>query len=210
MCTGPHPFIPAADTAEVKMIFESLGQECLNVFHVRTTDGWTTELLQGVAEFFRDWWDDNLKSQAGDECELVAIQATDIAVEAGAQYYLTAGMPIAGVNSNPAAPGNVTVAVKLATGFTGRSRRGRKFIVGLTEGSTEGNMLESGTRTAIQDAYDTLLAEIDPAVPDGQLVIVSFCDNGDWRDDALVTRVLTASVNPELDSQRRRLSGRGA
>lgn len=209
MCTGTHDFIPAADTAKFSLIFNNNGNLAMNIFHARTTSGFTTELLQAGCEYFRDWWDDNMKGQAASTCTLVRVEGLDISTDDGLTYVLTAGMPIAGTNSNPQAPANVTVAIKLNSEFSGRSRRGRFYVVGLTEGNTVGNVLESGTVTALQTAANALIEEIDPALPDGQLVVVSYCADKHWRDEALVTNIVSATINTDLDSQRRRLNTRG-
>jgi hypothetical protein len=103
-------------------------------------------------------------------------------------------------------PGNVTIAIKKASGFTGRSARGRLYWIG---------MISSALGTDLNIVDPTPLAEIVAAVDDLRLtiiaegwlpVIISRFAGGVKRTDGAVFSWLTSTaVGNTVDSQRRRL-----
>jgi len=120
----------------------------------------------------------------------------------------TAGMPLPGDNSSEMAPMNVTVAVKLVTGLRGRSFRGRIFVVGLTKTSMNGDTLTGDAVNNWKGIYESLLAEKIEAGDPGWCV-VSRWQNLLPRAEGLATPIVSVEVDPTVDSQRRRLLGRG-
>jgi hypothetical protein len=102
-------------------------------------------------------------------------------------------------------PGNVSIAVSLRTGLTGRSARGRWFWQGLTEGQVVGNTLDSGLGLSIVAAFNNLITIIN-AFP-STLVIASYVSNGAPRPGGPVYFIVNTALLVDLtvDSQRGRL-----
>lgn len=207
MCTGQHPFIPATNTARVDMIYSTAGGIAENVYHVRFPANPGPADLTDLAALFADWEADEARNNRSSSIALSLIKVKDLTTVESEGIEYAIGLPLPGVLASPVMPNSVTAAVKWTTGFTGRSRRGRTFIIGLSEAQCIGDQLASGDRTALRNNYQALLDRIGTA---GQeLVVVSYCNNGAWRAAAQVTPILACSLEGTLDVQRRRLLGRG-
>jgi len=202
-------FIPVANTAQVRMQFLYDGQHCENVYHVENTGAWDVGGLQALGDGFIDWWDTELKAFAPDTVSLRQVVLRDLTTESGLAVERTTGLPLVGTNGSPALPNNVTVAVKWSTGLAGRSFRGRTYHIGMPENSTVGNTVSASPLLDLQAAYDALIG-VPPAVDAAySLVVVSLFHDNAPRVAGVTTPILDSSIEPTIDSQRRRLPGRG-
>jgi len=104
-------------------------------------------------------------------------------------------------------PVNCTQCIKLSTGFTGRTARGRWFVIGMTDGHLNVANKDTTTtafRTAWIVALDAL--RVNTLAAGWQWVIASRYHNGAKRTEATTLPVIFESfVNTEVDSQRGRL-----
>lgn len=140
-----------------------------------------------------------------------------------------ANTPWTGLLTGIPLPTNVTLAVKLGTGFGGRANHGRFYYVGITEDlidSPNFSQLKPGSVTDLSAAFDSLLSNWTWADIDGdgngyvaQPVVASFIVPGSssggsagvYRNPTSYKEVTTITMtDPVLDSQRNRLPGRGA
>lgn len=202
-------FIPVENTAQVRMQFLYAGQRCENVYHVENTGAWDVASLQDLGDAFIDWWDTELKAFMPATGSLEQVVLRDLTTEAGIAVERTTGLPLVGTNGSPQLPNNVTVAVKWSTGLAGRSFRGRTYHIGMPENSTVDNTVSSGPLADLLAAYDALIG-VPPAVnPDYSLVVVSLFHANAPRVAGVTTPILDSSIDPTIDSQRRRLPGRG-
>lgn len=203
MCTGPHDFIPASNTAKVEMRYTLLGQAAMNVFYFQGTTNWNLTTLQALAESCEAEWLSNLAAMQHMDCTLNSIVATDVETEDGLQYEHNAGD--SGIKEGAPLPNNVTIAVSFRTGYSGRSRRGRLYHLGLVEGDVTDNNVGVLNAAAILGAYGNFFAEV-ASTTSSQHVVVSYCNNGEWRTDALVTPVASyVLTDTTVDTQRKRL-----
>lgn len=206
-------FIPAPLTARVAMLFRQNGQRVENVYHVLYTATPTDADLGTACDVFKDWWDTNVKAGASEQLSLIEVDATNIEDEGGNTVILTEGLPIAGTNAGEPMPNNVTVAIKWTTGFGGRSKRGRTYHLGLVRTELQDNdpnLLEDTMVDALTDQYNQLIEDVATNTA-GQLAVCSYRFNNAPRTSAVVTPILAASlVDNVVDSQRRRLPGRGS
>lgn len=97
-------------------------------------------------------------------------------------------------------PGNVAYAVSWRTGQSGRSFRGRSYLCNLAETDCSGDTITSGLLALVVDFAQTFLlsrvgGKFDPAV--GSRVLQGS------------TKIISYVLEATLDSQRRRLAGRG-
>jgi hypothetical protein len=61
----------------------------------------------------------------------------------------------------------------------------------------------------IQAAYDALRTTLDNVTLNVEFSVVSFVFQNAWRRDPLITPISGVAVEATIDSQRRRLPGRG-
>lgn len=202
-------FIPVANTAQCELIYNYQGQICQNVLHfeyVSTVGG--TELVN-LANDLISWYTASIAVRVNDQVELTGVVAIDMtaqnaeAVEVGASVTGSRGTPTV----NPL-PNNVTVAVKKVTGLRGRSYRGRLYHVGLDDAQVSGNVLDSTTASGFASGYNALV--VYPWTDTGwTYVVVSKYSGNAPRTAGVTTPVLSHTVDLTIDSQRRRLPGRG-
>lgn len=201
-------FIPFNNTIRLAVYFGQDGQNMANIYHyiVDETPDATTAL--DLAETFKETWDANVRSLVANTVTLNRIVATIMENENDPSVEYTTGLPMAGGNSEPALPNNVSVAVRWNTNFRGRSFKGRTYHIGLTETQVTGNTISAGIISNLLTAYGelmTLPVDVGPAV----LGVASRVSHGLPRTTGVITPVTSVFINSIVDSQRRRLPGRG-
>lgn len=198
----------ATNTARVDMFFRQDGQQVMNSHHFFNGSGWDAGSLNNLAQGVYQWWVDDVRGQVANTVQLVGVVASDLTPGSGLQAAVTTGLPIAGGKNSPALPNNVTLAVKKATGFAGRSFHGRTFFIGLTEDAVTGNTVDPVVVGTLVTAFDNLKEPLGPLIP-ADLCVLSLVADGVERPDGICTTVTGISVDGTVDSQRRRLPGRG-
>lgn len=207
MCTGTHPFIPVPDTARVRMVYLSNGSVVMNVFYWKGDAPLIAADLSGLVDEVHTAWVANIKPRIINTTTLQYIEATALDTEPGPQ--VTATYNEAGGNTGTAAPNNVTLAIKFASGLTGRSSHGRMYWIGFSTSQISGDTVNPTTAAAMVTAVSTFFDAVETAVGLTHQ-IVSYCHAGAWRTTGVTTPVLSYLVTDDnLDSQRRRLAGRG-
>jgi hypothetical protein len=130
-----------------------------------------------------------------------SVTARDMATVTGLERtvpILTGGAGTAAGFSNP---GNVAYVSSWRTGRPGRRYRGRTFLTNLAEGETTGDTITSGLLSTITAfAIEFLLPRVASA----------FKSAVGSRVGGFSTPINGFVLDPTLDSQRRRLAGRGA
>jgi len=117
-----------------------------------------------------------------------------------------------GAITGEAAPNNCSMCVSFRTGAAGRSNRGRNYIPVLTNSQVSGNMIDSAWAADVVAAYAMLTfpASVD-VLPGGWIwVVLSRFSGGVERTVGQFTEINNVLVSDlVVDSQRRRLPGRG-
>ena len=216
------PFIPAVNTAQIKINQQLHGQTVQNVIYAQSNDGWSSGELADLCNTVITWWNDHLADELHSDMHLISVSARDMSTEDAAGVEIQAP-PLSGGNLNTGGgmPGNVALTIKFKSGLTGRNRNGRLFLAGMSEESVNGNTVTDAMRDQVLidfgELRDTLLgAGWTPVVAsfyDGtQLVDLP---NGETRKrpipraTALLTPIESYTADTNLDSQRKRLAGRG-
>jgi hypothetical protein len=214
MYRGPMAFIPAVNTARVEMVFHENGCIIENVYHVLKGSAFGGTDLTDIAQAFRDWWDAELQSVVADDVALDLIKVRNMTTATSPAIEFTDGLPLVGGSGGGALPNNSTLAIKWTTGFAGRSFRGRTYHIGLTDNDLANTVsIDSTAQSFFAAAYEALIGAVSDLSMD--LVVASFFSgvdvNGDPipRSTAVLTPIVGAVVDTALDSQRRRLLGRG-
>lgn len=203
----PHVLTP--NGVKVCMRFRMDNQVVCNVFHVDNGENPTLADLDLIAEQFYDFWSIHLRNQLSNTLTLEAIEVVDISEEGGEGIeYIPPTNPV-GLNPNPPLPMNVSVVTKLTTGRTGRSYRGRKYWNGLCSNHRTGT---NGITPEFKDFLTTAMNFLITALEliSKPLSVLSLVTNGLPRAVGLLTAITAVSTDQVLDSQRRRLPGRGS
>jgi len=201
------PFVPFPLVCKAELIFRQDNQIIENVLHYRAIATVGIEAMELLADSLKTQWNTSLKPLTHSSVSLVAIRITNLETEFSPVVEYVSGLPIAGTLAGTQLPNNVTVVAKFTTLARGRSFRGRAYQVGLSTTAINGNVLTSTYRTSLQAAW---LLMLDMGGEEGwRLVVASRISGGAPRPDGVSTIVEGVSVNPTLDSQRRRLPERG-
>ena len=201
--------VPVDSVAEVELIISLYGQRCENTLYFRQSGAWTAENMDLLAASMVAWYTANIAPLQNNNTSLVLVRVTDLSADGqGIEY--AEGLPVNGTYAvGDGMPNNVTAAIKFSTALRGRSYRGRNYVVGLTSAQISANTLLSTTAVAYQAAY-SLLMSLESGTLDPDWVVVSRYHDKAVRTAGVATTITHVSMNLDLDSQRRRLNGRGA
>ena len=202
------PFQAVPNTIQCDVLFMYYGQRVENVLHVQVPGGVDAATLDSTAEEVRDWCQASLLPLLVTAVSFIGVEAKNLSIEAGGTSFAPAIPPVTGGSVGDGMPGGTAFVVTLKTASTGRSFRGRKFIFGLNRSQIAGNQIGGSYAADIVEAFNDLIAVL--AAVDKLLVIVSRIAAGVERITGLATPVTVASyADLDVDSQRRRLTGRG-
>jgi hypothetical protein len=179
-----------------------------NVFHFHRSGGYDSGTLATLATAIDTSWQANMKPALPGDITLVDITCTNLSEVAGAQAILA--VSTAGTLAQPGfeSPGT-TFALKFGTAKSGRSYRGRMYYPLISTTQANDGVLTSAQANFYLAAVENFFVDILADSGD-QHTIVSYMNDCEWRTDGVATDVTSYSyTNLALDSQRRRLVGRG-
>lgn len=199
---------PVENTVLAEFRYSLFGENVENTLHFHSQDGVTLANMQDLATFLDDWWATSIRPLQNTAVTFRELYLTDLTTQTSPTYTSTVNAGLAGLDGGGAGlPGSVTFCVSLRTNQRGRSGRGRNYFIGLAEDEVTANQVTAAKANAIILAYENLLV---PALDPYVLCVVSRQFNGVQRIEGLpqtVTSILY--VDLDVDSQRRRLAGRG-
>jgi hypothetical protein len=203
-------FVPVPDTilVEMRMLLDS--QRVENTLYFRKTGGWIIADVTPLVNALIIWWQASLGAVLSTGLTLREIAVTDLSSLTGFSVSQTPPTPLpTGSDGGEHEPNNVALCVSFRTLSRGRSFRGRNYVTGLPESRVSGSFVSDATVAAIQAAYQ-LLPGI--AVTAGCIwVVVSRFTAGAPRVTGITTEIDSVVViDNVVDSQRRRLPGRGS
>lgn len=174
----------------------------LNVFHVHTTDIPSIADCEAVRDVVIDWVDGVYNGTWALNVSSDRVVVTDVSVLDGVQA--EGAVTVAGVLVGTAVPSNVTLAVKKSTGRAGRRNRGDWYSWPCSANQLEvldSNLFTEAHRDSVVNALETLRVALQTA---GYPMVVASKASGQTREvQAMV------ATDRAVDSQRRRLRGRG-
>jgi len=204
-----RPFIPVPNCASVELVIQLNSALAENVLHVSKATPYSAADLVAVRNIV-DAWDNSVwKSTRHNAASLFRI--TSKALDSLGSPYDDYTLPTARLGTGGASqPNSVSWAIKKATGLTGRSYRGRLYLIGVPTGALQtGSQLISTTFATNVITYLTTL-KTNLAAAGHTLGVVSYRNNGAWRTTGVFTPLLSwVYTDLIVDSQRRRLPGRG-
>jgi len=194
------PLPTIANAAKVTVKGELFGQLVENVWFVGTPGLPSAGDLSTICGIFQTGYVGILAPLSEDLSygEFTARYLGDVA---GPEFTLASIPAEAGGTAQPSSPGSVALCVSLRTSLAGRRFRGRKYFSGIPENAVAANVVDPAVGSTIVSAINDLITAL--AGNDSPLAIVSYAG-------LTVTGVTTALlVDNFVDSQRRRLTGRG-
>jgi hypothetical protein len=199
---------PVPNTVQVDVLFLLFGQRVENVYHVRWDGGVDAAALADTRDAFATWVAEEWMPPLSLNCQFIGLEVKNLSIEDGTMLAYTPPTTVTGSVDYMAEPGNVSFSISLRTGQSGRSYRGRKFVAGMPGNARTGNQVNSGFATAMVAALEelrNLLISINAV-----LVVVSRIQDTIELLVPITSEVLSVTIaDYDIDSQRRRLTGRG-
>lgn len=201
------PFVPANNVLQCEVRQTLDGQQIENVLYVSSGSGWDDAKVDAIHGSIVDLYT-AIYAVLSTAIQFREAYYTDLTTATSPTYTRTGSLPINGADDAGSLPGNCALCVSHRTNGRGRSARGRTYIAGIPEDLVTGASISSGITNAVTTAFGLWRADI--ASGGYAHVIVSRFTGGDERVTALVQPVtVSLVVDNTVDSQRRRLPGRG-
>jgi len=203
------PFQPVAATCLAELVYSLDGQTIENTLYFRKDNAWDESELFTLANELDAWWTAQMAPLLSTDISLIRVVCTALHAETGPQSILSLSPAPAGAVPTNAVPNNSAFCLSFRTALIGRSFRGRNYVPGLPESVVTISRLAAGTATAIIEAYELLNTAASSL--NAYHVVVSRTVNGVVQMPTALTNAVNAYVAVDLvmDSQRRRLPGRG-
>lgn len=170
------PFIPVTNTLRVTITYnDTTANEAVNVIHISLDETEPTPVnMNAVLDVVAAWLAAEWAPVASIQWSAVRLEALDLSQ--ANSFYIDRVISVAGTKDSAPLPPQDTVAISLRSAFSGRSRRGRLYHVGLTEDDQNAGYLELASIQPLIDCYDDL--RVDLALAGYQWVVVSYVQDG--------------------------------
>lgn len=206
-------FVPSSDTFLLEFIFSLFSQV------VEITSHWTTSTpldetyLEDIAgQAYFDFGDTVLDS-LGDVLHLVRVVATSLESAIAPKGIYVPASPQSGAVSGGSYPANAPLVITKRTSSRGRSYRGRAYIPGIPLSASQSgdtNQVTNAFITGLLEDYADFLDLFTVEAGTPVEVVCSKYSAGAPRVTAVKTPIMSYAANNQIDSQRRRLTGRGS
>jgi hypothetical protein len=200
-------FQAAPKSAMVQLVMVEQGQRVENVFHVSAPTDFDVPMLSLIPPEIKSWWAAQGHLARSTEVAPTLIIVTALHSVGAPAIEVDWSDGVTGADVAQALPMNVTVAVSLHTGIRGRSFNGRLYHIGLTAAMVVDSQLQEVMKPIILSQYQNLVSRL--AGLETPMSILSRVSGKALRATAIATVVTTVTLDGTLDSQRRRLPGRG-
>lgn len=204
------PFVPFSNVAQFNVRASFQNNQIENVLHfANDVDTIDPSILVAGATLLLNSWGDNIIPVVSSTYLLREVFAVDLTTETSETATASFTTPLPGAQGGQAAPASAALVLTHRTTKRGRSFRGRTYISGLTGASVTGNVVDGTTAGDILAGFQQVIADMQEA--GWTFVIASRISGGVSRVTGVATVVATTLVRDfDIDSQRRRLNGRGA
>lgn len=200
------PFVPVPGVVSYELRGTLLGQEVENVIYVQQPTG--QPQIASIAAAIEAWIDGTWSNLWSVSAQWDEIYATVLTTDTSPAYSFPISPAITGGDGSPSLPGNVAFCFSARTDARGRSARGRLYAFGIPEDKVTGNLLDPTVVSGGVAALMALRSTIGSM--EASMVVVSRISGGVPRETGLVRPITVwAAVDNVVDSQRRRLTGRG-
>lgn len=200
-------FVPFLNTVRVAMEFTQSGQVLVNVYHVSKSSPIITADMTAIAGIFRDWWIGTQRQYHNVNMGLTNVSVVNLTTQFSPGIELPVVPTSAGTVAGDALPLNCALVVEKITALRGRPYRGRVYLGGFTESDQSGSIWGASLVTNCVASLQSLEDEIE--LGGYEMVVASRQENNVVRTNGVVTAITGFTANNVVDSQRRRLPGRG-
>lgn len=201
-------FIPVPDTVliEIRGLWNS--QQVENTLYFEKDSAVNETDLVSLTQQVIDWWQVELSPYMSIAFILNEVKGTLLDSDTAPTYTNSIPGGSTGEATTEVLPGNVAACITFRTAGRGRSSRGRNYLAGLTVEFVNGNLFTVGYTGGVSAAYATLASVVTGL--DFRHVVVSRYNNNAPRVTGETFPVTSWSFTDlNVDSQRRRLNGRG-
>lgn len=203
------PYIPVPNTAQVELVMNWQGQIVQNVLHYVKASPWDITQLTELCQACASDWDASLQALMPTTLSLIEVAAIDMSAQDAESVTYSTNLPLVGTNVSPSMPNNVAVCITKRTAKRGRSFRGRIYHPGLIDAYVTGNTVNADAVSGLVSAYSQFLSQ-GLTGDEANLCVVSRYSNNQPRSEGVATLVTNLTCDGVVDSQRRRLPGRGS
>lgn len=200
-------FIPWPNGVQLCFHFVTAGQSWQFCLGLQKDTGTVNDTdLSDLATAAHTWWTSTFRSHINNGTTLDNIQATNMTAEGAPSHIESVGTT--GALNSLGVPLSSALVLSQRTAKRGRSYRGRAYISGL-DGTqiTSPTDVTAGTVTNLLADFTSLISIFNTA--GFKQVVVSRRHNGVVTTPAEMNQVDALVMDAHLDSQRRRLFGRG-
>jgi hypothetical protein len=201
-------FVPVPNTLQAELRFAYGTQLAENVLYFVGSAGVTPALATSLGTALVTWWNANFKADSVTNFILSSIYMTDLTSQTSFTVTHTTGLPSPGTNGGDPIPFNCALVASFRTAQRGRSGRGRNYVGGWPETQVSSSTPDAARVGRILTGYNLLIGA-GTFVAGLQWVVVSRFTNNAPRAVGLAIPITSVIVDSIMDSQRRRLPGRG-
>nr|CRY95097.1 hypothetical protein [uncultured prokaryote] len=199
----PEPRLPIAKAAEIHLRGTSPGGTWENVLGFQTPEQLTPDFAALLGAEALSHLALPLMACMSVDWQLTSIRVNDVLVPEQVSWESGVNPPIPGNIGGQASPSNAATVVSWRTAYAGRRNRGRTYVGGIPEEVVAQDQVDGphlGRLAAFADAVRTFMVDT------GYSVIHAVLS----RKFGLYKLVTSYIIDRIVDSQRRRLKGRGA
>jgi len=202
----PSSLVP--NTMQCDVIFLLFGQRVENVYHITSPDGVDAAVLSDCADAMETWAEDQWMGVVSEDVQLLGVEVKNLSILGGGVVTRAPATTVVGSYTSPSLPGNVSFCASARTEQTGRSHRGRKYVAGVPSSQRTGNLVSSAYALQVISVLNDLVAVLSAI--NQVLSVVSRIQDHIVLGVAQTTPITNFTFTDlYIDSQRRRLTGRG-
>lgn len=204
------PFIPVPTVAQAQIFGRIDAQTTINnLYFVSEGPPITPGQLATLALGLADWYSSTVLTFLSSAFAFERVHVRDLTTQAGFVAEDSNGAGPGGAGG-AFVPNNVAPAISFRSAFAGRSGRGRNYIPGTPQSVVAGNTMAPGWMADLVAAYQQLLPSGSLKPVGWSWVVVSRFTLNAPRPAGVAFPVQTVLfTDTTVDSQRRRLPGRG-
>lgn len=202
-------FIPVPDTVMVELFFDWRLQRCENTLYYKTSAAPTGLEADELLDLVEVSYATDIMAHLSADLSFVASKATLLTTDSSFVVDHTFPFPVVGSVESDSVPNNVTYAITFQTASRGRSFRGRNYVPGIPLAAIVGTEIGDTLRGQLLTGYSNLRNLVGTSKTWDQQVVSRFHNNVPRTTGVATECVGTGSADKVLDSQRRRLPGRG-
>jgi hypothetical protein len=195
--------------ALVEFLLRLDNQQVENTYYVEGSVALEPGDLSDISDVAETWVGDEYLPLLSDDLTCIGVKVTDLTTDTSGTFTNFFPTPLAGSLTGGTSPANVAFVVKRLTAGRGRSSRGRVYVPGIARVSMPStNLITSTLAGNLVSAWNILGTMMSSA--GYQPVVISRQHNNAPRTTALIQNISGWSYTDlTVDSQRRRLPGRG-